>query len=800
VLRRLLLLSGGIVAAGVIVTSVSAAGSAAVGSPDGGSSMSRQVPSLTPAATQRLWSELVQRPRVHALRAADCRPLRAVFYAATDWLRLATKLAATPSSCAQYYISVPPLAADKTQLRSGQAWQIRALGPAFHALAEINVTGWTSWVATTGNSWHAAGVEARRRMAAAGYDVAAGDTWALNELSSAVRQGVGAARANMRAFLMGLHDGDGVLPSARGTVFVAGIGQATGDLSVYQARLQDWYEDADFWSDLSRYASDFSQELYGDVRTYAVVGATRETRRDSLNEYLQHLASLAGVAPTTGDAARAFLAGTYSPLANAAWQYDEAFGWTNVTAELMQDYVSAQTYAMRSAGNSRFGFAWSPRNLSGAPSADFNAQTDALLVRLAGAIADSGEVPEGACGSSWCNRTLDGAALTTNWRTFAAWKPSVLAFTTPTQTLSPSVSSAPFTVELRTNAGTAYTAGLPVTVELSSSSPTGEFATTSVGPWTSTLATTIATGQSAASFYVRDATGGSATIVAAATGKTAATQAVTIAAPPAQPAPPVTPPPSGASGGSGGSGPDLSIQAGAAPAAPGIGTTVTYVLTVRNLGAPASRAFVAVQLPSQVAYVSSQSDRGPGCTGTTALTCDLDFLSGDLVATVLVQAVVREPGTLTLTATSSAQPGDIQPANDTARVMTVIAPAAPLLPPAVAAPTLRLVSATPAVARRGQTATVSIRFRISDRARLQARVTPLRSTRALPLLAGTSLAGSRSKAVRTTATATVTQGGAYLLRARLGAAWLIRGRSYAIRLTAVYAGGHRRALTIRVRA
>ena len=90
-----------------------------------------------------------------------------------------------------------------------EAWRIRALGPAFHALAEINVTGWTAWVAATGNSWYEAGVEARRRMAATGYDVTAGDGWALNELSSAVRQGTGNARANMRAFLNGLYDGDG---------------------------------------------------------------------------------------------------------------------------------------------------------------------------------------------------------------------------------------------------------------------------------------------------------------------------------------------------------------------------------------------------------------------------------------------------------------------------------------------------------------------------------------------------------------------------------------------------------------
>ena len=123
----------------------------------------------------------------------------------------------------------------------------------------------------------------------------------------------------MRAFLNGLYDGDGTTPAVRGTVFIAGIAQPTADLSLYQARLQDWYEDAGFWSDLGRYASDW-QELYGDVRNYAVAGAARETRRDSLNEYLQHQASLAAVAPCAADAARSFLAGAYSPLANAAWR------------------------------------------------------------------------------------------------------------------------------------------------------------------------------------------------------------------------------------------------------------------------------------------------------------------------------------------------------------------------------------------------------------------------------------------------------------------------------------------------
>ena len=722
-LRRLLVLAGGVAAAGVIAGSAAAFGGA-----------SEPVPSLTPVATQRLWNELVRRPRVHSLRTAECRPLRAVFYAPTDWRRLATRLASTRSPCAQYYISVPPVG-DKTQPRADEAWRIRALGAAFHALAEISVTGWTAWVASTGNSWHEAGVEARRRMAAAGYDVAAGDTWALNELSSAVRQGTGNARANMRAFLNGLYDGDGTLPAARGTVFIAGIGQATTDLSLYQARLQDWYEDAGFWSDLGRVAADWSQEVYGDVRHYAVPGATREARRDLLNEYLQHQASLAGVAPGSGAAARSFLAGTYSPLANAAWRYDAAFGWTDVTPELMQDYVSAQTYALRAAGTGRFGYAWSPKNLAGVPTGDFNAQTDALLVRLAAAIADSGDMPDAACGASWCTGNLDGATATTAWRTFGAWKPSRLAFTSPEQTVAPGAVSAPLTVELQTSTGTAYTAGVPVTVALTSSSPTGELSASPSGPWTPTLTTPIASGSSTATFHVRDSTSGSVTITAAAAGKTTATQAVTVGT--------VTPsPPPLSGGGGGGPRPISSFRRARHRRRP---RSATRSRTSSASGISAARRRASPRRAASAAGRLRRQPVGPraGCTGATTLTCDLDFLAGDLVATVRISAVVRAAGTLTLTAVSSAQPADAQPANDTANVVTVVAtPAAPQTPARVA-PGLRAVG-TPARATRARgAATVSVRFSVGGAARLEARLTPLRSTRPLTLLAGTSLAGAR---------------------------------------------------------
>jgi hypothetical protein len=519
-MRRTLPLAGALVAA-VVFTSPAFAAKAAP----------KPVPSLTPAKTAKLWKRLANRPRFFSF-TADCQPVRAVFYAGTDWLRLATKLAANASPCAEYYVSVPPLAADKTQFRTDQAWRIRALGPRFHALAEVNVSGWSNWVSTNGKTWYAAGQEARRRIASAGYSVEAGDTWVVNELSSAVRQGVGSARANMRSFIRGLYEGDGSVPAARGAVFVIGMGQATGELSVYQSRLQDWYEDAPFWNDMSAYVTDWSQELYGDVRNWAVPGTNPATRSASLNDYLQHEIALAGSAPASGAAASSFLSSAYNPLANAAWAYDAAFGWTNVPYDLMQSYVSSQVSALRSYGSSRFGFAWAPKNLHALATTEFTAQTDAILDRLAAAIAG-----DDACAPSWCGGELAGAVFNDGWQTFAAWKPSMLAFTTAPQTIAAGSASSPVTVEQRTNTGIPYTAGLPVSVTFESSSGGGSFSTGASGPWTTTLTTAIASATSSVSVHYRDTQPGSATITASAAGKIAAAQVEAI-----DPATDTTPP------------------------------------------------------------------------------------------------------------------------------------------------------------------------------------------------------------------------------------------------------------------
>ncbi len=526
-----------------------AAGSAGAGTDPSRTAEPDPVASLEPAKTNELWRRLVTSPRA-AQQQTDCRPLRGVFYAATDFLRLATKLAAAPSPCAEYYISVPPLVSDKTLPRPNAAPRIRALGPNFHAMAEIHFATWTRWVASTGSSWHNAGVTARQRMAGVGFDVAQGDTWVFNELTTAVRRGTGNARANVREFLRGLYEGgDGARPT-RGAVFVIGFGQRSTDLSLYQTNLQNWLADSAFWTDMNTYVSDWTQEAYGDARSWAVPGVPTSVRRDSLNDYLQHKLVLAGAGPPEIETARSYLRTAYNPLANAAWERDTGYGWTMVSAEQMAGYVSAQVHALRyfsaTSGQSQdhWGFAWAPRNAAGTPAADFAAQTGLILDRLAAAIRDSGRTSDpadpgsAACGppgqNTWCVGDLVGASLSERWTSFRTWTQPVLAFATPAQTIAAGAPSAAMNLNLGTSSGLPLLAPTALVVTLSSSSPQGGFSTSPAGPWTATLPLTIAAGTGTSpAFYYLDTRAGSHVLTASAFGVTSATQPVTVTPGPA---------------------------------------------------------------------------------------------------------------------------------------------------------------------------------------------------------------------------------------------------------------------------
>jgi hypothetical protein len=504
------------------------------------------VASLEPQKTAALWRRLVSapRPRQARLQQADCRPLRAVFYAATDFLRLATKLAESASPCAEYYISVPAIVGNRTQMRPNAAPRIRALGPNFHAMAEVHFTTWNRWVAETGSSWHAAGVTARQRMASAGYDVSLGDTWALNELSTAVRRGTGNARANIREFLRGLYEGDGSRPT-RGAALVVGLGQRSSDISLYQTNIQNWLTDSAFWTDMSTYVSDWVQEVYGDVRSYAAPGVPQATRRDYLNDYLQHKLVLASAGPTSIEPARAYLRTAYAPLANAAWERDCCYGWTMVAPEQMAAYVSGQTHALRHFSattgqpQDHWGFAWAPRNGRGIPAGDFAAQTGLVLDRLAAAIRDSGQTVDAAdpgsaaCGppgqNVHCVADLEGARPVEAWKSFRGWTQSVLSLGATQQTVAAGAASAPIPLSLATSSGLPVTTTTPLAITLRSSSVSGGFSTTPAGPWTPTLSLTIAAGTgTGGSFYYRDERAGKHTLTATSAGTTSGTVTMTV--------------------------------------------------------------------------------------------------------------------------------------------------------------------------------------------------------------------------------------------------------------------------------
>jgi hypothetical protein len=361
-----------------------------------------------------------------------CRSADLVFYAARDWLRLAPKLAERASPCADYHISVPPLVSDKTNPRPNQAVRIRALGPRFHAMAEIHWATWQRWVLDTGRTWFDAGVEARRRMAAAGYDVARGDTWAVNEFPSSVRRNLGTAREDARAFVSGLYEGDG--HPAQGAVFVIGVMHGTKDASTYKATMKSWLADAPFWLDMQRTVRFWAQEVYGDARRWGVPGAAPEARREYLNDFLQHAAKLGAVAPNPYGAARAFLSYAHTPIGNAGWQWPAGLGWTMVSGDQMRHFVSSQTYAFRNFAATRpapdrFGFAWAPNNETGLSNAAFVSQTGQLLDRLGTALRDSGSewrLDPGiyacaALGLDWCRADVEGASFTHAWRIFSAW-------------------------------------------------------------------------------------------------------------------------------------------------------------------------------------------------------------------------------------------------------------------------------------------------------------------------------------------------------------------------------------------
>jgi hypothetical protein len=345
-------------------------------------------------------------------------------YGQNGWDTITNALAANQTPCVQYYIVLTAVTG-KTVPRGRAAIDfVHAKGSSFHVLAEFN---WTAWSKVAG-SWYSKGVTFRRRMASAGYNPALGDSWAVNELSSAIRSKV-AARKKVRDALRGLFRGPRGSPPMMGLAFNIGATQRLTYFGPYKSQTESWLADAGFWSDVTQYVAWWSQEAYTRCSSVCVGSAKVAARSSHVNDFVEHPAKLAYAGPPATAAARALFDRSYFPLMTAYWNDPRGYGDNRVSADVMLKLVSLEVYAARSWAtrnpypDGRIGFAWNEHPARATP-----AQVQALATRLARAIQAAygdGGLAGRACSPNGaftlCRPALQGAAFNEGWKTFESW-------------------------------------------------------------------------------------------------------------------------------------------------------------------------------------------------------------------------------------------------------------------------------------------------------------------------------------------------------------------------------------------
>jgi hypothetical protein len=260
--------------------------------------------------------------------------------------------------------------------------------------------------------------------------------------------------------------------------------------------------------------------------------------------------------------------------------------------------------------------------------------------------------------------------------------------------------------------------------------------------------------------------------------------------------------------GAGGGRPDLEVIASAdrATAHPGDSVRVRVRVRLKNAGAAssASDAVLTAVLPAGAELVSAAVNRGPGCTGASTLVCPLSFISATATGELeLVVRLLRE-GTARIALSVHALEQDLDAADNAATVAVTVARAAGAAasagggnrPP-------KLVLRRPAAARlqravaRGATARVPTDVSVDEPARLRLRVLDLKTGRTVRLAAGSRLGPTRLRARAVVLASRLARPGVVHVLAVVDRTALVRGRRYALELSAVDAGG--RAARLRVR-
>ena len=360
-----------------------------------------------------------------AIPASCALKASVVTYTPRGVSKLLDALEAQPTPCADYLMFLPALVADKTKPRAGGSPQsIRAREGRFHAVAEFH---WQTWKNVPNMTWYQRGVEFRARMAAAGYNVARGDTWAVNELPSTIRTDP-ATRAAARALVRGLYDGPAGSPKRAGIVFVIGFAHDTQNVSVLKQTTKSWLEDAPFWQTMDQHVLRWAQEAYAKPSKTCVPNSTTGAHAVSLNDFGMHAGKLAAVGPASVAAARKFFDQAYVSLLTASWK-QSLYGQTNIPLEQMKRFVSDEVYAQRAFAAShaypdgRVGLSWH-NTIDNTPDAQIVELAERTAASIRGAYGISGTAahacsPTGAF--TLCNCEVAGASYTQVWNAFESY-------------------------------------------------------------------------------------------------------------------------------------------------------------------------------------------------------------------------------------------------------------------------------------------------------------------------------------------------------------------------------------------
>jgi uncharacterized repeat protein (TIGR01451 family)/CSLREA domain-containing protein len=117
---------------------------------------------------------------------------------------------------------------------------------------------------------------------------------------------------------------------------------------------------------------------------------------------------------------------------------------------------------------------------------------------------------------------------------------------------------------------------------------------------------------------------------------------------------------------------DLSVIKTASPEPVTSGGTLTYTITVKNLGTGAASGVVVTdQLPAQVGFVSSSSTQG-SCSGETTVTCQIGNMTDGQEVVVTIVVTAGSPGTITNTAVVSAQSNDPTSSNNSSTATSTV--------------------------------------------------------------------------------------------------------------------------------